>query len=344
VNQYTNRTVPGYLSLVGTAGQDANVTIISSGPLANTVRQGDYFWGELAGIDNSSYSTWLSITNMAVINDGATDIVSQVTGGAFIPQTPEIFRYDSDGNLTNDGHWIYQWDAENRLVRMDPFTVRGPQVNFTFTYDWKGGRIMKIASPWAAPQVITRFVYDGWNLVAELGSAAQYFAWGLDLSGSPQGAGGVGGLLWVSQVSNSQITNHLAAFDGNGNVAALINASDGTISAQYEYGPFGELIRATGPMAFANALLFSTKFYDWETGFYYYGYRYYNPSTGRWLSRDPMGERGGANHYGFLRNCPASCCDRLGLCRVCGTYAAWRSSIRDLDSEVEGTPPQDLGT
>jgi len=111
VNQYTNRTVPGYLSLVGTASHDANVTIISSGPLANTVRQGD-FWGELAGIDNSSYSTWLSITNMAVINDGATDIVSQVTGGAFIPQTPEIFRYDGDGNLTNDGHWIYQWDAK----------------------------------------------------------------------------------------------------------------------------------------------------------------------------------------------------------------------------------------
>ena len=41
-------------------------------------------------------------------------------------------------------------------------------------------------------------------------------------------------------------------------------------------------------MAKVNPFMFSTKFYDWETGLYYYGYRYYNPSTGRWLSRDPL--------------------------------------------------------
>ena len=59
--------------------------------------------------------------------------------------------------------------------------------------------------------------------------------------------------------------------------------ANGAVAAQYEYGPFGELIRATGPMAKVNPFMFSTKFYDWETGLYYYGYRYYNPSTGRWL-------------------------------------------------------------
>jgi RHS repeat-associated protein len=45
-------------------------------------------------------------------------------------------------------------------------------------------------------------------------------------------------------------------------------------------------------MAKINPFMFSTKYYDWETGLYYYGYRYYNPSTGRWLSRDPLGEPG----------------------------------------------------
>ena len=77
-------------------------------------------------------------------------------------------------------------------------------------------------------------------------------------------------------------------YDGNGNVAALVNAANGAIAAQYEYGPFGELLRATGPMAFANPFRFSSKYQDDETDFLYYGHRYYNPSTGRWLSRDPV--------------------------------------------------------
>jgi RHS repeat-associated protein len=78
-------------------------------------------------------------------------------------------------------------------------------------------------------------------------------------------------------------------------------------------GPFGEVIRATGPMAKVNPFMFSTKFYDWETGLYYFGYRYYNPSTGRWPSRDPMGEKGGLNLYLIVANCPVTDSDYLGL-------------------------------
>ena len=53
-------------------------------------------------------------------------------------------------------------------------------------------------------------------------------------------------------------------------------------------GPFGEVIRATGPMARGNPFRFSTKYQDDETDLVYYGYRYYSASTGRWLSRDPL--------------------------------------------------------
>jgi RHS repeat-associated protein len=56
-------------------------------------------------------------------------------------------------------------------------------------------------------------------------------------------------------------------------------------------GPFGEVIRATGPMAKANPFRFSTKYQDEETDLLYYDYRYYSASTGRWLSRDPIQER-----------------------------------------------------
>ncbi|MCZ7640943.1 MAG: hypothetical protein M5U12_35755 [Verrucomicrobia bacterium] len=78
------------------------------------------------------------------------------------------------------------------------------------------------------------------------------------------------------------------------------------MSARYEYGPFGEPVRVTGALAAAQPFRFSTKWTDAETGLLYYGYRYYNPTTGRWVSRDPIGEQGGFNLSAFVRGiqCP----------------------------------------
>jgi hypothetical protein len=98
---------------------------------------------------------------------------------------------------------------------------------------------------------------------------------GLDLSESEQGAGGVGGLLLVTDYLGGT-THHWPAYDGNGNVAALVAEANGSLSARYEYGPFGETLRATGTMAKKNPLRFSTKYTDDQTGFLYYGYRFYN--------------------------------------------------------------------
>lgn len=102
-------------------------------------------------------------------------------------------------------------------------------------------------------------------------------------------------------------------YDGNGNVTALVNADNGAVAARYEYGPFGELLRATGPMAFVNPFRFSTKYQDEESGFLYYGYRYYDPTVGRWASRDPLEEKGGLNLFGFVYNSPRQYIDRNGL-------------------------------
>jgi RHS repeat-associated protein len=49
------------------------------------------------------------------------------------------------------------------------------------------------------------------------------------------------------------------------------------------------------------------------SGVRYYGYRYYDPVTGRWPSRDPIGERGGINLYGMVGNDPVTKSDKLGL-------------------------------
>jgi RHS repeat-associated protein len=151
----------------------------------------------------------------------------------------------------------------------------------------------------------TLFLYDGWNMVAELNAlssnaAVRTYAWGLDLSGTMQGAGGVGGLLTATDSGGS----YSVAFDGNGNVAAYVDFSSGATSATYDYDPFGNEIVAEGPAKDAFPYRFSGKYANGETGLVYYGFRYYSPVTGRWLSRDPIEEQGGENLYGFVGNAP----------------------------------------
>ena len=51
----------------------------------------------------------------------------------------------------------------------------------------------------------------------------------------------------------------------------LVDSSDGTIDARYEYDPFGAIIRSSGPMSSNNFFRFSTKYYDDETDLSYYG-------------------------------------------------------------------------
>jgi RHS repeat-associated protein len=307
LNQYSSRTVPGAVDVMGIALGSATVTVNSQAPY----RRVEYFRKELS-VDNSLVPVWQSV---AVAATGETT----VNGNVFVPKTPEPFNYDLDGNLTADGRWNYTWDAENRLIRMVANTAAGPQQCIEFQYDWKGRRISK--KVWnntqktGNPALDIRFLYDGWNLVAELDYAnpqapvlLRSHAWGLDLSGSPQGAGGVGGLLLTVNSSGT----HFPCFDGNGNVMALVKAADGSLSAQYEYGPFGEVLRATGPMAKANPFRFSTKYQDDETDLLYYGYRYYNGSMGRWLSRDAAAEGAGPALYEFCLNNPISHMDLLG--------------------------------
>src|SRR5262249_7526829 len=106
-----------------------------------------------------------------------------------------------------------------------------PNLQLDFEYDWQGRRIRKDVSgyvPSGFNYSLTNrilFAYDGWNLIGTLASNTNLlssFMWGLDLSGSLQGAGGVGGLLAVSQAPISSTNSHFVAYDGNGNVAALI--------------------------------------------------------------------------------------------------------------------------
>jgi RHS repeat-associated protein len=94
---------------------------------------------------------------------------------------------------------------------------------------------------------------------------------------------------------------------------ALVKATTGTVSANYEYGPFGEVLRVSGVSAKGNTFRFSTKRANDASDLILYEYRAYSPATGRWPSRDPLGEQGGVNGYAFARNYPVGEIDLLGL-------------------------------
>jgi len=291
LNQYTSRDVPAYLNVLGIANANASVTVNSQ----SAYRKGEYFWKELSA-NNASAALWQSVTNIASL----TGTNQTNTGNLFLTKTAEAYTYDLDGNLTSDGRWTNKWDAENRLIDMTSHSSgpSGSRKSLQFAYDSQGRRYSKVVSNWtgsAWTRVLhEKFLYDGWNLLGAFNGTnaaiIRSFLWGLDLSGSMQGAGGVGGLIAFRQHSGSLAGSHFAAYDGNGNVMALVDGRTGSASARYEYDPFGQTIRASDTMATVNPVRFSSKVVDDETDYAYYGYRYLNPNAGRWLNRDPLGD------------------------------------------------------
>jgi hypothetical protein len=141
---------------------------------------------------------------------GGSPVVSHYTVNALNQYTDSGRQYDLDGNLSQDATWWYWYDGENRLSAMQR---KDGVERLEFLYDYMGRRIEKtVRTGWTLTLVSRkRFVYDGWNVIAEIDAhpsvfsglpVVRTFAWGLDLSGSVHGAGGVGGLLLIAVQSN----------------------------------------------------------------------------------------------------------------------------------------------
>jgi RHS repeat-associated protein len=199
--------------------------------------------------------------------------------------------------------------------------------------------------------------------------------------GSWQAAGGVGGLAWLQTgiaqtvypyYTYSQVTGngevHIPMMDHMGNVRhyyqikTTANYSNpatvtGQITANLDYDAFGREVRATGPKTPASGqppglapgdpwvdvlpFHFSTKFTDKESGLNYYGYRFYDPVDGRWINRDPLGERGGLNLYSALGNAPSQYTDYLGMVLIIADaeirklIACWKSNPTEAPKVLE---------
>lgn len=362
LNQYTQRMVPGYVNVMGTATNAATVSLWSpqsTNFYTATTRKGEYFRGEMP-FNNTTGAMWLTITNVAAISNYNTpDIATNTVGRMLLAKNPEAFTYDADGNLTSDSLWTNVWNGENRRVTIESRSglAAGGKMKEQWTHLADGRWIERIISTNNGtayyPAITNRYVWDGQVLITVLdhtNGVVVSFMRGLDLSGSLQDAGGVGGVLAVKVGSSAQFgtmanTTHFTCYDGNGNVTALVNVADGSESARYEYGAFAERLRETGPMAKLNPIRFSTQYTDDAIGDVKYLFRDYTAETGRWVNKDPLGNArmfsgdsgimdneffpfefaNGGNLYHFVANNSANKIDAFGLDiwvirEICGIF------------------------
>jgi len=273
-------------------------------------------------------------TNNATVTSYSVNSLNQITadGGA-------SWSHDHNGNRTYQpngvGSYNYTYDDENQLVQAETdtsSTPTGSRWKTVWTYDARGRVRIREDYGWYAPgsyfllSTTTRYLYDGMRVIQERNASnvpQVTYTRGLDLAGSWERAGGIGGLLARTAHSGANGVTYTPAFyhaDGNGNVTYLLKL-DQTMGATYAYDPYGRQLASSGTLANANTYRFSSKELMLASGFYYYLHRFYDPNTQRWLNRDPIQERGGINLYRAMRNNPVMRIDPLGLCN--DPFAPW---------------------
>jgi RHS repeat-associated protein len=301
LNELTTATNTGTLTVAGTT------TIPAAGVTVNGLAASHY-------ADATFAKSGFTVTNGV---NGYTAIGTDIAGNtatnsiAVNLAATNNYTYDLNGNLTSDGKRGFDYDDENELIRV---TVTN---NFKKEYVYDGKRRLRIRKEfsWGGSWVQTNeihYVYDG-NVIIQHRDTNNVptltFTRGLDLSGTLQRAGGIGGLLALTESSGTNTYYHS---DGIGNVMMLINTNQ-LMVAKYEYDPFGNPLSESGPKAFINPYWFSSQLYDPDTGFSHYRFRVYVPELQRWLNRDPIEENGGINLYRFVGNNPVNRTDFFGL-------------------------------
>jgi RHS repeat-associated protein len=205
--------------------------------------------------------------------------------------TVASFVYDPVGNLVSQkggtvgAEVTYAWDAANRLVKI------------------------------SKPGAVTEFVYDGLSRrVAEKynGNIIKRWIW---FNGDAQPAeerdasNGVTRRFYSGMGEQIGVTNYFYTVDHLGSVRELTDGT-GAVRARYAYDPYGRRTKVSGDL---EASFGYTGYYQHSaSGLSLALYRAFNPRLGRFISRDPIEEKGGVNLYGYVLNDPINLWDSLG--------------------------------
>ncbi len=205
------------------------------------------------------------------------------------------FTYDNNGNeltkVDSTGTTSYTWDFENRLTSV---TLPGSGGTVSFSYDPLGRRIKKSSSSGTSI-----YAYDGDNVVEEVNSSGAVVARYTQTESIDE----------PLAMLRSSATSYYQQ-DGLGTVTSLSNAA-GALAQTYTFDSFGKQSASSGSLT--NALQYAGREFDAETGLYFMRARYYDPTTGRFISEDPSVFEGGMNFYPYVDNNPVNWFDPYGL-------------------------------
>jgi RHS repeat-associated protein len=211
------------------------------------------------------------------------------------------FGYDGNGNTIWDTARTYAWDGRNQLA-----SIAGAGATASFEYDVFGRRVSRTLAG-----TTTASVYDGANAAVEA------------VGGTPTTTFLTGGVDEVFRRTDAAGARHPLS-DALGSTVALTDGG-GAVPTSYTYEAFGTstVIGAASD----NAAQFAGREND-GTGLYYYRARYYSPTSGRFLSEDPLEfGAGDSNLYAYVGNDPANVTDPSGeiapWLAACGMGAAF---------------------
>ncbi|QCI12111.1 RHS repeat protein [Pseudomonas putida] len=210
------------------------------------------------------------------------------------------------------------WTPRGELHSVAPVTREGGVSDQeSYRYDIGNQRILKVSSQLHAGTTQRHRVLYLPGLELRRASNDDRLSEDLQVASVVAGdAAQVRALRWISgkpdDIDNDQLRYAYADHLGS---ASLEVDGEGAVISQEVYYPFG------GTAAWAarseaqgryKTVRYSGKERD-ATGLYYYGFRYYQPWAGRWLSADPAGTVDGLNLYGMVRGNPMTLCDPTGL-------------------------------
>jgi RHS repeat-associated protein len=173
----------------------------------------------------------------------------------------------------------------------------------TYTYDVFGNRIEQDEWVNGTGLTVTRFAYDGQNVWADLSSTNGLVMRRLFLDGVDQ--------PYARITSGGTVAWYLA--DHLGSIRDVLNAAGTMVLDQLAYDPYGQISSETNPTN-GDRYGYAGGERDSNTGLDHFGERYFDPKSGRWIRRDPLGFGGGdQNLYRYVGNDPVNKLDPTGL-------------------------------